>query len=176
MPLIPRYFKEKQASTPKDADDASDAESVGDDEFDQLMANYFKSVKGNVFAGDDEEEDDFDFAADIHKTPTNKGKNKNKEDEDDGDDDEMDISDGEDDGPADDADEMIDLDDLDDDDDGFEEEDGLEVFEEEDGLEVFEDFDVPQTASLTVATYLHLQLVFTVLFTLTISIQTYIKK
>jgi ribosome biogenesis protein MAK21 len=126
-----RYFKERSASKPDIVDDASDTESVGDDEFDQLMSNYFKTTKGKGLEDEDDDLDEsLDFAADIHVKPVGKKRKKSMEEEE-SEDEEMSEPEGSDDefGAADDADEMLD---LSDDDDDFEEEDGLEVFENDD--------------------------------------------
>ncbi|ODM93370.1 CCAAT/enhancer-binding protein zeta [Orchesella cincta] len=52
-----RFFTEKKAEKLDASDEDSETESVGDDEFDDLMDNYFKSSKGK---NADEDEDDFD--------------------------------------------------------------------------------------------------------------------
>ncbi|CAL8099727.1 unnamed protein product [Orchesella dallaii] len=133
-----RYFTEKKAEK-SDADVESETESVGDDEFDELMDNYFKSSKGK-----DADEDDFDvdFAANLQNTKLSGKKRKKGGDDSESDEDEVDDqydedSEGDEFGPADDADEMLELDDDDDDDDlDFEEEDGVEVYETDDEIDV----------------------------------------
>ncbi|CAG7730275.1 unnamed protein product [Allacma fusca] len=87
-----KYFKDRKYKAPvkKDDDADSDLESVGDEEFEEIMGNYFKQ-SGALASDDDDEEDDIDFAANIKtvvEKKNKKGKSKIEDEEDDDDDEE----------------------------------------------------------------------------------------
>jgi hypothetical protein len=87
MNFFCRYFKESdkgqkpKAVKPKE-EELSDAESVGDEEFEDLMGNYFKT--NGALESEDENEDEeegVDFAAQIKPSKGNKGKKRKVEEE-----------------------------------------------------------------------------------------------
>jgi len=95
-------------------EDVSDVESIGDDEFDSLMSNYFKSTTPVDDSEEEEEDDDLasatkvDFASGLHddRAGKKKGKRQKKEDSD-SEQDEDDVE--EEDFDDDDGDEFLDL-------------------------------------------------------------------
>jgi ribosome biogenesis protein MAK21 len=71
-----KYFKDKKSKAPvkkEENEDESDVESVGDEEFEEIMGNYFKQT-GALASDDEVEEDDIDFAANIKMSSGKKGK------------------------------------------------------------------------------------------------------
>jgi len=140
-----KYFTQKKEESKnikeeEDVEELSDTESVGDDEFDDLMKNYFKSVKGDE--SDDEFDNDnesVDFAAGISSTGGKKKKGRQDEDADDSEEDDE-ADEDEDIGDIDDndsfGDDFIDLDGEDDGEDPFEmdEVDGDGDFDDDDDI------------------------------------------